>query len=133
MTLKEAHETSTHTGGRHFCEVDRSQNRGAAYAETADEPEHQQSGPVPRQGRANCGDDVEHRHPAQGLARTDALPKGARGERANHRPPERDGDRKAKLCGGEGIDLRKAMCRAGDDRCIKTEKHASECAHKRAA
>ena len=92
VDLEEADEASAQLGGSELGEIDGAEDRGAADAESADEAEAEQGRPVPGEGAAEGGDDVEDRHDAQGFAAADFLAERAGADGSDDRAPEGDGD-----------------------------------------
>ncbi len=104
-----------------FRDIHGPENRGAAYAQSADKSKDDQGMPVPGEGAAQSGDEIQNRHYPQAVAAPETLTRNSRQHCAQDRPEERAEDRDPKQKRREVVGMGQRTGGAGDDRSIESE------------
>ena len=126
VDLEGADHAAAPLGGGELCDVDRAEDRGAADADAADEAGDHEDVPVPGEGAADGGDEIEDGHDAQGLAAADLLAESAGGHSTEDGAEEADGDGEAERGRREAEDGGELLRGAGDDGGVKAEEQTAQ-------
>ena len=129
VELEETDQPAAPFGGRNLRNVHRPEHRGAADAEPSDEPEEHERIPIPGEGAANRGDQVEDGHAAQAVAAPVAVARDAGQSRAEDRADQRARYREPEAVRRQIEDSRERVRGPGNHRRIESEKQPAQCRH----
>ncbi len=126
VELKQTHEAAPPLGGRNLRNIHRTEHGGTAYAESPDESEKHESGPVPRKGTTKRG--MRYSTAWRGDCPGNFVSGNSSKHGTEDRPSQRDGNSQAQ-CGRREVEsIRQRMRRARDDGSVESEEQAPRAA-----